>query len=143
MTIDSALFTFALFDTGFLLFLAVYFLITISDLDCDYINSRMCCSKLNPWVLPEIVCHSLLLVLLLLTGHWFFFLVNAPIVAWIIYRYYTVPVGSMGMFDPADILYKTNNLKTFTIRYMARLLFHLIHFFAYLYCLIIALLTES
>ena len=26
---------------------SVYFIITLSDLECDYINARQCCSKLN------------------------------------------------------------------------------------------------
>ncbi|XP_077138301.1 protein cornichon homolog 4-like [Ranitomeya variabilis] len=44
---EAALFIFSLIDCCALIFLAVYFIITLSDLECDYINARSCCSKLN------------------------------------------------------------------------------------------------
>lgn len=44
---DGLLFAFALIDTGATIFLLVYFVITLSDLECDYLNAQQCCSKLN------------------------------------------------------------------------------------------------
>ena len=44
---DIFLFTFVLLDTGGLIFLLIYFIITLSDLECDYLNAQECCAKLN------------------------------------------------------------------------------------------------
>ena len=44
---DILLFAFCLLDTGCILFILIYFIITLSDLECDYLNSQECCAKLN------------------------------------------------------------------------------------------------
>uniref|UniRef100_A0A672K7S2 Uncharacterized protein n=1 Tax=Sinocyclocheilus grahami TaxID=75366 RepID=A0A672K7S2_SINGR len=44
---EAAVFISSLVDCCALIFLSVYFIITLSDLECDYINARSCCSKLN------------------------------------------------------------------------------------------------
>ena len=44
---DIFLFSFCLLDTGGLIFILIYFIITLSDLECDYLNAQECCSKLN------------------------------------------------------------------------------------------------
>ncbi len=45
MDVDSVVFILSLVDCAFLLFLSVYFIITLSDLECDYINATQCCSR--------------------------------------------------------------------------------------------------
>uniref|UniRef100_A0A2K5YQ90 Cornichon family AMPA receptor auxiliary protein 4 n=1 Tax=Mandrillus leucophaeus TaxID=9568 RepID=A0A2K5YQ90_MANLE len=62
-----------------LIFLSV-FIITLSDLECDYINVRSCCSKLN-----KLIGHTIVTVLMLILLHWFIFLLNLPIATWNIY----------------------------------------------------------
>ena len=47
MLSDVFLFSFSLFVTGVLIFILIYFLITLSDLECDYLNAHECCGKLN------------------------------------------------------------------------------------------------
>ena len=44
---DISLFSFCLLDTGVLIFILIYFIITLSDLECDYLNAQECCGKLN------------------------------------------------------------------------------------------------
>ena len=44
---DIFLFSFCLLDTGGLIFILIYFIITLSDLECDYLNAQECCAKLN------------------------------------------------------------------------------------------------
>jgi hypothetical protein len=44
---DIFLFSFCLLDTGSLIFVLIYFIITLSDLECDYLNAQECCAKLN------------------------------------------------------------------------------------------------
>ena len=47
MVSEILLFIFALLVTVSLLFVIIYFLITLSDLECDYLNAQECCAKLN------------------------------------------------------------------------------------------------
>ena len=47
MVSEILLFIYALLVTASLLFVLVYFLITLSDLECDYLNAQECCAKLN------------------------------------------------------------------------------------------------
>nr|XP_048295529.1 protein cornichon homolog 4 isoform X3 [Myodes glareolus] len=83
---EAVVFLFSLLDCCALIFLSVYFIITLSDLECDYINARSCCSKLNKWVIPEVVGHAAVTVLMLVSLHWFIFLLNLPVATWNIYR---------------------------------------------------------
>ncbi|XP_030641537.1 protein cornichon homolog 4 isoform X2 [Chanos chanos] len=82
---EAAVFILSLIDCCALIFLAVYFIITLSDLECDYINARACCSKLNKWVIPELVGQALATVLMLFSLHWFIFLLNLPVASWNVY----------------------------------------------------------
>ncbi|KAB0362765.1 hypothetical protein FD755_021321 [Muntiacus reevesi] len=83
---EAVVFLFSLLDCCALIFLWVYFIITLSDLECDYINASSCCSKLIKWVIPELADHTLVTVLMLISLHWFIFLLNLPVAAWNIYR---------------------------------------------------------
>ncbi|XP_045652909.1 protein cornichon homolog 4 isoform X1 [Ursus americanus] len=83
---EAVVFVFSLLDCCALIFLSVYFIITLSDLECDYINARSCCSKLNKWVIPELIGHTIVTVLMLVSLHWFIFLLNLPVATWNIYR---------------------------------------------------------
>ena len=44
---DIFLFSMCLILTGILIFILIYFIITLSDLECDYLNAEECCGKLN------------------------------------------------------------------------------------------------
>jgi ABC-type phosphate/phosphonate transport system permease subunit len=99
---DILLFTFALFVTGCLLFIVIYFLITLSDLECDYLNAQECCGRLNfvssaskffkhptnlnpsffcffQWNVPKLWLQLTIQLLLLIMGHWILFCFNLPI----------------------------------------------------------------
>jgi hypothetical protein len=39
------------------------------------------------WVLPEVIAQDLLVVLLFITGHWFLFLLYAPLGCFLTYKY--------------------------------------------------------
>ena len=56
---EAMVFLFSLLDCWALIFLWVYFIVTLSDLECEYIDASSCCSKLNKWVIPELVGHTL------------------------------------------------------------------------------------
>ena len=58
----------SLFVTGLLLFISVYFMITLSDLESDYLNSRQCSDKLNLFTWPRLALlalHSILVITIL------------------------------------------------------------------------------
>ncbi|XP_073904984.1 protein cornichon homolog 4 isoform X1 [Castor canadensis] len=129
---EAVVFIFSLLDCCALIFLSVYFIITLSDLECDYINARSCCSKLNKWVIPELIGHTIVTVLMLISLHWFIFLLNLPVATWNIYRFIMVPSGNMGVFDPTEI-HNRGQLKSHMKEAMIKLGFHLLCFFMYLY----------
>ncbi|XP_015595996.1 protein cornichon homolog 4 [Cephus cinctus] len=139
MISEPLLFAFALVDTGAVLFLLVYFVITLSDLECDYLNAPQCCSKLNRWVMPKLIAHVFIVLLMLLHGHWILTLVNLPMTFWLAYEFLTVPMGNMGVYDPTEI-HNHGQLKVHFRDCMIYLGYYLIFFFIYLYCIIIALL---
>ncbi|XP_074087166.1 protein cornichon homolog 4-like isoform X2 [Macrotis lagotis] len=88
---EAVVFIFSLIDGCALIFLSVYFIITLSDLECDYINARSCCSKLNKWVVPKLTGHTIVPILMLISLHWFIFLLNLPVATWNIYQFIMVP----------------------------------------------------
>lgn len=137
---DTFVFIFSIVDGMTLLFLTVYFIITLSDLECDYINATSCCSKLNRWVLPELVAHLAVTILLLLTSHWLLFLLNIPFTGWLLHRYISKPSGNIGLYDPAEI-HNRHQLSSYMTQCMVKLGFHLLFFFFYLYSLIVSLLS--
>uniref|UniRef100_A0ABD2XHJ3 G-protein coupled receptors family 1 profile domain-containing protein n=1 Tax=Trichogramma kaykai TaxID=54128 RepID=A0ABD2XHJ3_9HYME len=157
---EPLIFALAILDTGLLLFVLVYFVITLSDLECDYLNAQQCCSRLNTvrsliridnlliftsfvyifqWVYPKVISHTLLLVLLLLHGQWLLTLANIPMSAWLIYEIYSTPKGNMGVYDPTEI-HNRGQLKRHMRDCMIYLGYYLLFFFIYLYCLIVSLL---
>lgn len=136
---EPLLFAIALINTGSVLFLLVYFMITLSDLECDYLNAQQCCSKLNAWVTPKLVTHTFLVFLLLIHGQLILTLVNLPMTLWLFYEYFSVPSGNMGVYDPTEI-HNRGELKRHTRNCLIYLGYYLIFFFLYLYCMIIALL---
>ncbi|KAI1284927.1 Protein cornichon -like protein 4 [Halotydeus destructor] len=142
MSADSAFFAFSLVDTSTLLFLSVYIVITLSDLECDYLNAPQCCTKLNKWVLPEFLAVTALTILLLFTGHWILFILYWPMIAWLLLRQHRIPRGNLGTYDPTEI-HNKGNLKKHIRDSVVRLCFHLVFFFIFLYSLIIALLTKA
>lgn len=136
---EPLLFAIALIDTGSILFLLVYFVITLSDLECDYLNAQQCCSKLNMWIVPKLVAHAFLEFLLITHGQLILALLNLPMTLWLFYEYFGVPSGNLGVYDPAEI-HNRGQLKRHTRDCMIYLGYYLIYFFIYLYCMIIALL---
>ncbi|KAK3093992.1 hypothetical protein FSP39_022628 [Pinctada imbricata] len=116
--------------------------ITLSDLECDYLNATACCSRINKWVLPEAVAQGILTVLLLFTGHWILFLLYVPCTAWLAYKIITKPSGDIGLYDPTEI-HNRQQLKIYMRDNMIKMAFHLIFFFIYLYWMIYTLLKDD
>ncbi|KAL3874084.1 hypothetical protein ACJMK2_037147 [Sinanodonta woodiana] len=142
MGFDGPLFTFALLDEGALLCLVVYFIVTLSDLECDYLNATSCCDKLNYWIIPELVAQVILTSLLLVTGHVFLFIFYAACTGWLVYSFAMKPSGNIGLYDPTEIHNKMK-LKVHMKENLIKMGFHLVFFFIYLYMLIYSLLKKD
>lgn len=107
-------------------------MITLSDLECDYLNATECCSRLNQWVIPKLIAHTFLSAFLLLNGHWLLMIANLPMACWMAYELATVPQGNMGVYDPTEI-HNRGQLKKHMRDCMINLGYYLIFFFIYLY----------
>ncbi|XP_022901676.1 protein cornichon homolog 4 [Onthophagus taurus] len=142
MVSDPFVFALALINTGALLFLWIYYIITISDLECDYLNAQQCCSKLNFWVTPKLCFHSGMVFLLLITGHWILVIFNMPLTAHMIYEIMKVPKGNIGVYEPTEI-YFHGRIKRYMRDCMINLGYYLVLFFTYLYSMITAILNEN
>ena len=100
----------SLFVTGILLFISVYFMITLSDLESDYLNSRQCSDKLNLFTWPRLALlalHSILVHNHLasyqaldclfpqnLHSLWLL-LLSLPSTVWLAYRSLRIPSGAI------------------------------------------------
>ncbi|XP_055539621.1 protein cornichon homolog 4 [Wyeomyia smithii] len=136
---ETLVFGIALLITGLILFLLIYFVIILSDLECDHLNAQQCCSKLNCWVVPKVAAHCFVSFIVLLNGSWILFIANLPMIGWLFYDLYKVPAGNLGIYDPAEI-HNRGMVKKHLRDTMIGLGFYMIIFFVYLYCMIIALL---
>lgn len=139
---DPLLFSLALVDTGAILFLLIYFVITLSDLECDYLNAQQCCLKLNPWIAPKLIAHVFIVIFIGLQGHWLLFIINLPMIAWLTYEMINIPKGNIGLYDPTEI-HNRGQLKRHMRDCMIYVGYYLIFFFIYLYCMIVSLLKED
>lgn len=138
---DIFLFSFTLLDTGIMIFILVFFIITLSDLECDYLNAQECCSRLNFWNVPKLWFQLILPILLMLMGHWFLVLINVPICIWLIRKFCIVPQGNFGEYDPAEI-HNAGQLKKHMVNVCIHLGWQMVGFFMYLYCLLDAVMQE-
>ncbi|XP_017783130.1 PREDICTED: protein cornichon homolog 4 [Nicrophorus vespilloides] len=136
---DPLLFAFSLIVSGLILFLQIYYVIILTDLESDYLNAQECCSKLNVWVKPKLGIHLFLTFLLLIHGHWILSLINLPIAAWMLYDIIKTPCGNMGVYDPTEI-HSRGQLKRHLRDCMIFIGYYMIFFFGYLYCMIVSLL---
>lgn len=75
-------FLFVMFYDIALLFAQVFFTIMFQDLASDYINPIDLVNRLNPYILPEAAAHGLLSLILLISGNWISFALQAPVIAW-------------------------------------------------------------
>ncbi|XP_008579572.1 PREDICTED: protein cornichon homolog 4 isoform X2 [Galeopterus variegatus] len=97
-----------------------------------YVISSNFLQQLLKWVIPELIGHTIVTMLMLVSLHWFIFLLNLPVATWNIYRFIMVPSGNMGVFDPTEI-HNRGQLKSHMKEAMIKLGFHLLCFFMYLY----------
>lgn len=133
----------ALIFTAFLIFFAIWYVISIDELKTDYKNPIETCSNLNPLVLPEYAVHAVPQVLFLFAGEWTTFMIfGLPLICYHIWRYSRRPHGMSvtGLFDPTTIM-STKNCKYYMKEGWMKLIFYLISFFYFLYSMIYVLIS--
>ncbi|KZV99817.1 cornichon-domain-containing protein [Exidia glandulosa HHB12029] len=78
---EAWLFIFAVLAAAALIFTSVFFIVSYSDLETDYINPIDLCNRLNAFVIPEHGLHAFLCLLFLLGFQWTCIVINAPLLA--------------------------------------------------------------
>lgn len=116
----------------FLNYSVVIKIMTLSDVECDHLNAQSCCNSLNFWVTPKIGAHAFVAILLLLAGKFLLLAVNAPVLFWQVHQVWTLPPGSIGVFDPTEI-HTRGMVRRHQRQCMLSAVFFLLIFFAYLY----------
>ncbi|CAF0943009.1 unnamed protein product [Adineta ricciae] len=90
-------------DNLLLLFINIYNIITLSDLETELLNVRSCCTKLDQTFLPEFILHLISTIFFVFGGHWFLFLFNVPVDLWFAYKCLNRQPGQIGFYDPLEI----------------------------------------
>jgi len=118
-----------------LVFCVVVHLVTLTDLESDYINPVDATERLNKFLIPEYVVHTSITVLFLLTLNFIPFLANSLLVAWHAKRF----AERQHLLDATSIYpslaerKKQSNIK---------LGFYCIMFFYYMYRMVYALVRS-
>ncbi|KAJ2489877.1 hypothetical protein IWW37_003645 [Coemansia sp. RSA 2050] len=121
---------------GVLLFGAVYFVIMLTDLECDYINPIDLANNLNTYVMPEMAAQLVLFVVFLLMGEWATMLLNLPLTAWNVAKV----VNNRQFYDATEVFRTLSRHKR---ENFVKVGFYLLCFFYYLYSMIMTLVNES
>lgn len=133
----------ALIFTAFLIFFAIWYVISIDELKTDYKNPIETCNNLNPLVLPEYAVHAIPNIFFMVSGEWTsFFICGLPLMLYRGWRYTKRPQGmsATGLFDPTTIM-SSKNLKYNITEGWCKLVFYLLSFFYFLYSMIYVLIS--
>lgn len=134
--LTEVLFWFTVFlGTGALLFCSVYKLILYADLSVDHINPIQLCEYVNFLMLPEYIGHVTLVTLVLFRGFVIAALLNTPLMLFHLRRY----------TDRKHVLQSTtifNDVDRERVIAQAKLAYHLLMFFVYLYFFIATLIAD-
>lgn len=125
-----------------LLFMMVWHLILVDELKNDYRNPMDFAKVMNRLVLPEYCLHLALPVVFFLSGCWFSFLLNVPLVAYHVWRYLKRPAMSgPGIYDPTMVMNR-DELSRYTKEGFIKCGFYVLTFLFYLYNMLVALITS-
>ncbi|KAJ1905502.1 hypothetical protein LPJ81_001893 [Coemansia sp. IMI 209127] len=136
MSLTAFIYILALIMAGVLLFGAVYFVIMLTDLECDYINPIDLANNLNTYVMPDLIAQMALVLGFLLLGEWMSVLLNLPLAAWNVSKV----VNNRQFYDATEVFRTLSKHKR---ENFVKVGFYLICFFYYLYSMIITLVNES
>mmetsp|Transcript_10380 Transcript_10380/g.16936 ORF Transcript_10380/g.16936 Transcript_10380/m.16936 type:complete len:163 (+) Transcript_10380:146-634(+) len=117
------------------LFLLIFSLVSLSDLEHDYLNPTDLCDRLNPLHVPEYILHAAITLLMLVQRSWLVVALNVPLLYWHIKTY----LSKKHLLDPTSIF--SDMPKQYRIRYV-KIAFYLLNFFYCMYCLIMAFIGD-
>jgi len=132
MISEGLIWLLSLGNSMFLIFLAVYFLITLSDLECDYLNATTCCSRLNRFILVEVLLTCANPLLMALNFHWIKLVIHLPLALYLTNRYLSKSAGQIGIYDPTEI-HNRGLLKGFMKESMWKVGYHVVFFLVNMY----------
>lgn len=119
-----------------LLGIVVYQLMSLSDLEFDFINPYDSSSRVNMLVIPEFAIQGGLGLLFLFTGHWIMFLLSAPLM----YYHAQLYISGKHLLDVTEIFNLLNGEKKYR---MIKLGYYLLLFFIVLYRMLWAVIEED
>ncbi|KAL0913844.1 hypothetical protein M5K25_017334 [Dendrobium thyrsiflorum] len=119
-----------------LLLLVIYQLVSLSDLEYDYINPYDLSSRINAVILPEFVLQGTLCLLFLVSGQWMLFIFSAPML------YYNVRLYQQRkhLMDVTEIFNQLNGEKK---RRLIKLIYLVILLFLSLFWMVWTLVEED
>lgn len=139
---ETLLLCFCLVITGILLFISIYFIITLSDLECDYLNPQECCEKLNFCIIPRLTIQMILDIIFFIAHSWILLMLNVTFTAWLFYEKFSVPRDSLGIYDPIEI-HNRGQIKKNMRNSICVCGFYLLNFFFTMYAAIVSLLKSD
>ncbi|XP_072756834.1 protein cornichon [Anoplolepis gracilipes] len=143
MTFNLAAFSYivALIGDAFLIFFAIFHVITFDELKTGYKNPIDQCNNLNPLVLPEYILHIVINFFFLISEQYFSLFINIPLIAYHVWRYMNRPLMTeSGLYDPTSIM-NAYDLSIYQREGWVKLAFYLLSFFYYLYGMINSLIN--
>ena len=75
----------AFLGNAVMLVMLTYKILTFSELEVDHVNPTDYCKKVNRLAVPEIVTHGFVMLILLVSGHFWLLLLNIPLMAYSIH----------------------------------------------------------
>ena len=90
--------------------------------------------------MPEILFVGLLVVLHTLSMNWVFLLLNFPMLLWLLFVYTSSPRGMSKLYTATE-LSDPDVMNSSVRRLVFKIIFHLLHFFAYVYLAVISVVT--
>lgn len=114
----------------------LYFVISYSDLEADYINPIELCDTMDVALPIEAGAHAIETLVLLLFGKWLSVLVMSPVLLFNAYMY-----KQTGLRSDATTIFKT--VRDYRVQSMAKLVYYFLVFCYFLYCMIWSLVKYS
>lgn len=119
---DTFIWLISFFVLIVLVVLLVYQLMSLADLEFDYINPYDSASRINRVILPEFFTVGVLSLFYLVTGHWFMFLLCAPYIYYNV-RLYTRRQHLIDVTEIFNLLPLEKKRRLIKLGYLALLLF--------------------
>ncbi|TKY62576.1 cornichon-like 1 [Spatholobus suberectus] len=92
-----------------------YQVLTLSDLEADFINPYDASSRINYFIVPEFIGQGLLCAFCLFTGHWIMFLMTVPVTCYHVMLY----MKRQHLIDVTEVFRVLNAEKKFRIAKLA------------------------